>query len=274
MSDEPHRPGADGPEQRRAGTLRRGLAILELLADEGRLSAVQVADRLGLSRSAVYRILGLLRQRDYVEWNGTADEVVLGRRTVTLGMAALDGYEPFRAARAHLRDLSRELAEAALMAVPDGDQVVCIAHEDVSEHSLVVRRRLGARHCLHSTALGKAYLAALPIDAADRLVDRLALPAFTPATLTDPARLRAELDGIRARGIAVDDGESEPDALGLGAPIRDGGGTPLCAISVAGPRARMLGKRERAEKRVFEVALAISRRLGFPGPVHVVKFER
>lgn len=271
MSEEDHQLGTDGLD-RRAGTLERGLAILELLTIERQLSAVQVADRLGLSRSATYRILGTLRQRGYVDGHGNADDIVLGQRTVTLGMAALSGYDPFLAAQAHLRDLSRELSEAALMAVRDGDQMVYIAHEDVTDHSIAVRRLLGVRRALHSTSLGKAYLAALPLDEADALVDRLELRGFTPTTITDPARLRAELDETRARGYSIDDSENEPDVLCFGAPVRDERGMPLCVISLAGPRERMLGKKDAAAKRISEVALAISRRLGFVGPVNAVKF--
>ncbi|UNZ15851.1 IclR family transcriptional regulator [Streptomyces sp. 891-h] len=271
MSEEHHQSGS-ADLGRRPGTLERGLAILELLSTERSLSAAQVAERLDLSRSATYRILGTLRQRGYVDWDGNADDIVLGQRTVTLGMAALSGFDPFLAAQAHLRDLSRELSEAALMAVRDGDQMVYIAHEDVTDHSIAVRRLLGVRRDLHSTSLGKAYLAALPLDEADALVDRIPLPAYTPTTLTDPGRLRAELDETRARGFSIDDSENEPDVLCFGAPIRDERGWPLCAISVAGPRERMLGKQDMAAQRVAEVALAISRRLGFVGQANAVSF--
>ncbi|MGA8113645.1 MAG: IclR family transcriptional regulator [Actinocatenispora sp.] len=259
---------------RRAGTLERGLAILELLASDHTMSAGQIAERLGLSRSATYRILGLLRQRGYLDWDGSADRLELGQRAVTIGMAALASFDPFVAAQAHLRDLSRGLSEAALMAVRDGEQMVYIAHEDVTDHYIAVRRLLGVRRPMHATSLGKAYLSALPVDEADDLVDRLDLTPLTPTTVTDPARLRAELDETRARGYSVDDGENEPGVMCYGAPIRDERGMPLCAISVAGPRERMLGKSEVAPQRVSHVALAISRRLGFVGPANHVNFGR
>jgi DNA-binding IclR family transcriptional regulator len=269
VSDADLPTGPDGLD-RRAGTLERGLAILELLAEERSLSAAQIAERLALSRSATYRILGALRQRGYVDWSGTADNVSLGQGAVILGMSALGTYDPFLAAQAHLRDLSTELSEAALMAVRDGDEMVYVAHEDVTDHSIAVRRLLGIRRPMHSTSLGKAFLAALPIRDSDALIDRLVLDAFTPSTITEPARLRAELDETRARGYAIDNSENEPDVFCLGAPVRDERGLPICAISVAGPRERMLGKREAAAGRISDVALAISRRLGYVGPANFV----
>lgn len=263
--------GRDVPS--RAGTLERGLAILRLLETAESLGATQIAERLRLSRSATYRILSLLRQHGYVEWNGTAEHVVsLGQRAVTLGMSALRHYDPFLAAQTRLRELSRELSESTLMAVRDGAEMVYIAHEDVTDHSITVRRLLGHRRQLHSTSLGKAYLAALPREEAETLVDGLVLTAHTPHTITDPALLRTELEETRVRGYSIDNCENEPDVMCLGTPIRDERGRPICAISVAGPRERMYGKQAAVASRIVDAALALSRRLGFTGAATYAPF--
>lgn len=255
--------GADG--DRRAGTLERGLAILEMLSTGGPVTPGRIMEELALSRSATYRILGLLKQRGYVDWDGSAEPIRLGRQVVILGMAALADFDPFVAVQAYLRDLSSELAEAALMAVRDGEQMVYVAHEDVTDNLIAVRRLLGVRRPLHATSLGKAYLAALPVPEADAIVDRLSLVELTPNTITDRGRLRAELDETRARGYAIDDGENEIDVFCFGAAIRDDRGIPVCAISVAGPRKRIGEKADVIPVRVAEVALSVSRRLGFRG---------
>ncbi|MFG3690325.1 IclR family transcriptional regulator [Micromonospora sp. NPDC047740] len=266
--------GVDPDLDRRAGTLERGLAILEMLSAGGPVAANEIIEELGLSRSATYRILGLLRQRGYLDWDGSADRIQLGEQVVKLGMAALASFDPFVAAQAYLRDLSSELSEAALMAVRDGTQMVYIAHEDVTDNLIAVRRLLGVRRPLHATSLGKAYLAALPIDEADAVVDQLSLVSLTPTTITDRARLRAELDEARVRGYAVDNGENEPDVMCFGAAIRDDHGRPVCAISVAGPRDRIAEKRDVIPVRVTEVALSVSRRLGFHAAPDTVPFRR
>ena len=271
-AEQPAESGPDG--DRRTGTLERGLAILEMLSAGGPVTPSRIMDELGLSRSASYRILGLLRQRGYVDWDGSADTIQLGRQVVILGMAALATFDPFMATQAYLRDLSRELSEAALMAVRDGEQMVYIAHEDVTDNLIAVRRLLGVRRPLHATSLGKAYLAALPIEEADALVDRMSLVALTANTITDRARLRAELDETRSRGYAVDAGENEVDVMCFGAAIRDDRGMPICAISVAGPRERISGKSEIIPKRIAETALSVSRRLGFRDSMNVAKLRR
>jgi IclR family acetate operon transcriptional repressor len=266
--------GVDPELDRRAGTLERGLSILEMLCAGGPVTANEIMDALGLSRSATYRILGLLRQRGYLDWDGSAERIQLGGQSVLLGMAALASFDPFTAAQAHLRDLSAELREAALMAVRDDTQMVYIAHEDATENLIAVRRLLGVRRPLHTTSLGKAVLAALPIDEADAVVDRLDLVALTPTTITDRARLRIELDETRARGYAIDNAENEPDVMCFGAAIRDDRGRPVCAISVAGPIQRIAEKRDVIPVRVAEVALSVSRRLGFRGAPDAAQLRR
>jgi DNA-binding transcriptional ArsR family regulator len=124
--DDPATPVRDTTDllDRRAGTLERGLAILGLLTDGRRLSAGQIAADLGLSRSATYRILGVLRQHGYVDWDESSESIHLGSQAVLLGVSALHSFDPFLAAQAALRALSQEVGEAALLAVRDGSSMV------------------------------------------------------------------------------------------------------------------------------------------------------
>ncbi|GAB3963355.1 IclR family transcriptional regulator [Actinoallomurus acanthiterrae] len=253
------------PTEKPTGTLERGLAILDLLGTTGPIGAGHIAEALGLSRSATYRILGTLRESGYVEWD-ESDRITLGFRTIQLGFTALNSLDPVALAYAHLRDLAATVEESALLAIPDGHEMVYLAHEEARGHSITMRPLLGSRRRLHCTSLGKAYLAALPIDEADALVDRMELPAITPNTISDPTRLRRELDEVRVRGYAIDDVENEPGVVCFGAAVRDHRGRPICAISVAGPEERMRAKQDIAVSLIVEHAFAISRRLGYAGP--------
>jgi IclR family acetate operon transcriptional repressor len=95
---------------------------------------------------------------------------------------------------------------------------------------------VGNRVALHCTGVGKALLASIPPDQARQLIDAGPLAARTPATITDPGALHAELARIRARGYALDEGEMEVGVrcVAVGMP----GAAPM-AMSVSGPAARM-----------------------------------
>jgi DNA-binding IclR family transcriptional regulator len=122
--------------------------------------------------------------------------------------------------------------------------------------------QLGSRRPLHCTALGKAYLAALPPRELEVRLAGLELTRFTAATITDPAALGAELDRVRRRGWAVDDEEVEEGVYCLGAAVRDHRRLAVAAISVAGPAYRVRAKATQTGALVAETAAAISRRLG------------
>lgn len=254
---------ADGDA--RAGTLERGLAILELLGRTGPIGASAIAEELDVSRSATYRILGILRDHGYVNWTDRADRVELGFAVINQGMAALSALRPVSEAQENLRALSAELAESALLGVREGDEMVYLAQEARQDHSLTMRPLLGTRRYMHSTSLGKAYLAALPLDELEPLLDRLRLVKQTATTITTKDALSQELKAISARGYAIDDAENEDGVRCFGAAVRDHRGLPVCAISAAGPKERMTAKQDQAIGLVVATADRISRRLGWAG---------
>jgi DNA-binding IclR family transcriptional regulator len=109
---------------------------------------------------------------------------------------------------------------------------------------------------LHCTSLGKAILAYLPEERVDEIVDRWGLPARTADTITTREELDAELERIRERGYAQDNGERLSGLRCVAAPITDTDGVAIGAVSVAGPTSRMKGERFESEipERVQSVA--------------------
>ena len=80
-----------------------------------------------------------------------------------------------------------------------------------------VPSRVGGRLPAHVTAAGKVLLASAPA-AVDALC-AAGLDRHGPGTITDPARLRAELATIAERGVAINREESRDGVLGVAAPV-------------------------------------------------------
>jgi IclR family acetate operon transcriptional repressor len=95
---------------------------------------------------------------------------------------------------------------------------------------------VGRRVLPHCTGVGKALLAQLDPARARQIVVRTGMPAQTPRTITDPARLMRELAQIRRRGYAMDTGEQEIAVRCIAVPVLDA--PARTAISVCGPEAR------------------------------------
>ncbi len=86
----------------------------------------------------------------------------------------------------------------------------------------------------------------------------------TPKTVTDKAALRAIFAGVRERGYAIEDEESEPGIRCIAAPVRGAGGAVVGAIGIAGPSQRLsLDVLADLSKPLLEVAAAVSVRLGY-----------
>lgn len=246
-----------------AGTLQRGLAILDQLSRGQRPTVSELIDRVGLSKSAAFRVLTTLREHGLVEWDSTLNgRVIPGERAVLLGVAGMRAFDPWEHGRRLLVQLADELGEAALMAIRDQDEMVYIAHEDHSDHLVGVRRLLGARRPVYASSLGKAYLAALPEPEREQIVQSLQLRTFTPTTITDLGELRRQLAETAERGWAVDLGEHEPGVMCFGVAVLDHVGHPICSISVAGPEDRIRQHQDRVVDQVIATANALSERIG------------
>jgi acetyl-CoA synthetase len=87
----------------------------------------------------------------------------------------------------------------------------------------------------HAVAIGKAVLALLPEEARLRYMQR-GLRAFTPATITAPRDLSAELDRVRRQGYAVEREEFQEDFCCVAAPMLDAAGHFRAVLGLSATR--------------------------------------
>jgi IclR family acetate operon transcriptional repressor len=258
--------GADGRGEGQYGiaVLDRALDVLEALAEapaDASLGVSEIARRIGATKTAAFRILVNLERRGYVEKDPATARYALGTHLAYLGERSLSAIDLRGTARPILAELHRRFGETVNLAVRDGEEIVYVDMIE-SGHGLRMAARIGGRDALHSTALGKAILAFLPPDVRDDLL-RGGLPARTRQTITDPARLLAELVRVRECGFAEDRDENEVGARCLGAPVFDHRGAVAGAISISAPDSRLDDVRAaEMAAAVAEGAAAVTRRLG------------
>lgn len=135
-------------------TLERGLALLQAVADaEGQaLSVSELADRIGVSRAAVYRLLGPLVDRGLVWRDGT--RVRLGVGLLRLASRVLPQLRD--AAAPVLRELAEAVGATAHLSIADADTVQAVAVIEPSWTSFHVGYRVGTTHPISRGAAGKA----------------------------------------------------------------------------------------------------------------------
>ena len=219
-----------------ASAAGHALDVLELLARRGEpIPAASVARETGLPRSSVYHLLALLRERGYVTHLAEERRWGLGVAAYELG-TAYQRHEPLaRLARGSLDRLVDATTHNAHLAVLLGRDVLYVIEQRAPGRPLLVTD-VGVRLPATLTASGLAMLAALSpaqvralFPHADTLVVR---DGRGPRTL---AQLRSELQAVRQRGYAVEDGQITPGLRSVALAVRDRAEHPVAAVAVTWP---------------------------------------
>ena len=211
-------------------SLERGLAVIRAFDGSGSLTLSEVAAASGLTRAAARRFLLTLAELAYVGSEGRA--FWLTPRVLELGRAYVSTLTLPEVALPHLRDLVTEARESSTVAVLDREQIIYIAHVP-AKRSLSISVTVGGRDPSACSALGRVLLAAQSDEWLDRYISETELVAYTPRTIVDPERLRAELLRIRKQGYAVVDQELEEGLRAVAAPVHDGDGRVVAAVNSA-----------------------------------------
>lgn len=254
----------DSPRNQ-SSSLRRALEILGYVqrhAGVRGISLSDLSDALSLTKSTILRLAAPLCEAALLVRDGDSGRFRLGTGALRLGQAYLSTLDLRTVAAEPLRALQRACRQTCHLAVPDGTHVVYIDKVE-DEANVRMASRVGSRAPMHCTAMGKAMLAADP--AAVDAVVAAGLPAHTPNTITDPARLRVELDRVRRRGYAVDDQEHELDVRCVAVAVLDHESRPAGALSISGLASRLTAESVAELSPLLLAAGAdISRQLGGP----------
>jgi DNA-binding IclR family transcriptional regulator len=116
----------------------------------------------------------------------------------------------------------------------------------------------------YCSAMGRSLLAHLPDDSVD-LCLALPLRQVTPATLTEPALIRARIAQARRQGYAEIEEEYVQGASGVAAPVFDRDGRAVATVNLATLHGRWRQNRLDYIPAVVAAAAALSRKLGGVG---------
>ena len=250
-------------EPSRVQVLDRALDLIEQLATtESGMSIAELAQRTGLPKSTIHRILLTFSERNYIEKDPSTSFYSLGQKFVEIASIYLNNISLKTEAQPLMHEVAAAFGAVAYLAVREGDEVMYL--ERVAQFSnLRIYTQIGKREPLYCTALGKVLLASLPIPEFEQLARRLRYTVFTPTTITSPEQLAAEVEQVRHQGYATDRYEHDPGHSCLAVPIYDYTGNVMAAMSVSGPGLLENHELEPAVARMKAAAEAISRRMGY-----------
>ena len=223
-----------------ASVLSRGLALLFAFDDaHRRLTLSELARRAGLPLPTAHRLVaelvagGALVRRP-------SGEYVVARRLWQIGILAPVETGLREVAAPFLNDIHAATRATVHLAVRERSEVLYLERLS-GRASVPVVSTIGSRLPLHATGVGKVLLAHAPDDVVADALGRLA--RVTPYTITQPARMREQLDRIRRDGYATTVEEMTLGACSVAVPVRAGGdGAVVAAVGIVVPSL----KRDRA----------------------------
>lgn len=213
----------------RMGGFAKGLSVIEAFG-KGRstLTIAEAARLSGLDRASARRCLLTLVECGYATSDGPYFQ--LTPQILRLGHSYLAASLP-RLLQPYLDQLANALRESCSAAVLDGQNVVYIAR---AVHHRVMGPGLhpGSRLPAYCSSLGRALLAALPVDQADAIVAASDRQRLTERTITEPRKVMAEIARARTQGYAIVDRELEIGSRSIAVPIRNLSGQTVAAFTV------------------------------------------
>lgn len=228
----------DGP--RRLKSVDRAFHILDTIQKLDGARVSELAQYLDIPLSTVQVHVSTLYENCYLIKEG--DEYHIALRFLEKGGYARGRKEVYTHAIAIVDSVAEETEERAQFIVPEHGVGIYL-HTSTGAAAIQMDARLGKISRLHASAAGKAILAHFSEKEFDEFLEARGLPQLTPNTITDEEELRDEIATIRERGISFNDEESVEGLRAVGVPVLDSMDFVVGALSVSGPRYRMVDTR-------------------------------
>ena len=230
VSDPPSDNRRDNGEHRPTTAAGRLLALLGAFAhDEGALRLSDLSRRSGLSLTTTHRLI-----QELLAWEGveltTSGHYRLSSKFLELASISTQGLRLRETALPYLVDLQRRTGLTVHLAAREGASVMNLEALRLHPNYGGVNR-IGGRVQLHVGASGLVLLAHAAEDFIEAYLGE-PLASYTPATITDPATLRATLATIREQGYAVCRDTPVADRAMVAAPVMNLDGEVEAAIGL------------------------------------------
>jgi DNA-binding IclR family transcriptional regulator len=215
--------------------LARGLEILACFRHGDRMLGNQeLSKRCGLAKSTVSRLTHTLTSLGYLVYVGDSAKYSLGTATLSLGSAMLSRLDIRKLAH----PLMQQLAEFGQCMVSLGSRDrLSMLYIDAVRGSAAVTLSLdsGARIQIATSAMGRAYLTAVPESERNEIMGRVRELADADRWPELQKGVAKALRDIRELGVCCSFGDWQRDVNAIALPVRPGGGLPPMAINCGAP---------------------------------------
>lgn len=261
LTSEPAVAADDDPSRSRS--VRRALDVFNYLLQQGEPATIgAIVSGLRIPKSTAYALVRTLTEAGYLEPSVRGAGVFLGRKLFELGMAYRSQIDLLRDGSHIVEELRDATGETVQLSVLENDMMLVLLKEEGS-HSIRIISRVGSRVPINWAAAGRLLVSDLDDAALGALLTRTVRQSPTGRSPVDVPKLIQQIRKSRKQGYATELNETNEHAGCVAAPVIDGRGLCVAAISVVAPEHR-LGKQNREVliEKVRAAATKLSGRLG------------
>jgi DNA-binding IclR family transcriptional regulator len=235
---------SDIPAERyQSKAICRALDVLESFADDqARYGLKELAARIHMPMSSLFRVLATLETRGYIAQLGNGSYRLTPR--VVHGKLREQADRLTELAHPFLHQLAGRFNETASLALLFENRIQVLDSVNAF-HAVRVINTPGRVLPPHCSSLGKAITAFQPQPLLDQILEVQGLYPRTAHSLRDRGAVLAELGRVRESGYAADREEASEGGICFGVPIRSADGRVRAAVSVSSVASRMTAERER-----------------------------
>lgn len=231
---------AAGNDRQFITSLHRGLEVLRAFRPDDRsgLSNRDLAERTGLPNSTVSRLTFTLLETGFLSYDNDTGRYRMGVPVLSLGYACLSGMPIREAAQGYMQDLADYCGEGSMVALGGRDARTMIYLACAKSRSSVISLQLGvgSRISLARSAMGRAYLAAVPGDERDELLEDIKAHTDKKLWNTLHAGIEDAREQVEDRGFYANYGEWRPGVHSIAVPFQSQqSNAPLLAFNLGGP---------------------------------------
>jgi IclR family transcriptional regulator, acetate operon repressor len=204
-------------------SVRNACQVLEAIAHTQPVGVSDLARAVGIDKSAVHRLAITLHAAGWLDRTGD------GRWAIAPALISMVRETAIKSlvgsVRPLLEDARDHTGETAMLVVPEGGRLMIVDVVE-SRHNLRVSATVGSEMPARRSSALRVLAAYLPTD---QLVTWRRI---------DPELTDSELEAVRGRGWAINDGEVIPETGAVGAALRRADGRPVASFVLCGPSSR------------------------------------
>lgn len=248
--------------------LRRGLLVLETLANEGRpMSVGDIGKRIGLTRSSMFRLAYTLQHMGFVEEVPETKALRLGPRVLNIGYAYLASQSLIEVARPELEALRDRTSVSSHLAILDRGEILYLSCVQ-TRSGFLSTMNVGTRLPAYASPMGWLLLGEYKAAEIAALYPPSSFKPMTEQTPKNLGELMERIAAAASAGYAISHGVVEPGGSSIAVAVRDRAGKVVAAIDISAPDSAfdLQHFEGRDVALVVATASSISSRLGYIGP--------